>query len=97
MNETEILNRAAETIAERGQVYGEASINLERVAVGTDVIVKAAIETHGRVTSAHMTLIQDWWKTCRLLKTIDHADSWLDKSAYSAIGGRIATEMGEDT
>lgn len=97
MNETEILNRAAETIAEREQTYGDASINLERAAAGCDVIARAALENGGRITAAHLVLIQDWLKTCRLLETMGHEDSWVDKVGYSAIGGRIATEMGEDT
>ena len=97
MNETEILNRAAETIAEREQTYGDASVNLDRAAAGCDVIARAALENGGRITAAHLVLIQDWLKTCRLLETMAHEDSWVDKVGYSAIGGRIATEMGEDT
>jgi hypothetical protein len=96
MNETEILNRAAKTIAERGQVYGDASINLDRAAAGCDVIARAALENGGRITAAHLVLIQDWVKTCRLLETMGHEDSWVDKAGYSAIGGRIANQMGED-
>jgi hypothetical protein len=34
----------------------------------------------------HVALMMDWVKTSRLLETIDHADSWVDKAAYSALG-----------
>jgi hypothetical protein len=34
-----------------------------------------------------VALMMDWVKTARLLETIDHADSWIDKCGYSALGG----------
>jgi len=34
----------------------------------------------------------DWVKTCRLLETIDHKDSWIDKCGYSALGAEFEDE-----
>jgi len=31
--------------------------------------------------------MMDWVKTCRLLETPGHHDSWIDKCGYSALGG----------
>jgi hypothetical protein len=39
-----------------------------------------------------VALMMDWLKTSRLLNTIDHADSWVDKVSYSALGGEFADE-----
>jgi hypothetical protein len=33
--------------------------------------------------------MMDWVKTSRLLETLDHPDSWVDKAAYSALGGEF--------
>jgi hypothetical protein len=38
----------------------------------------------------HVALMMDWVKTSRLLATIDHYDSWIDKAAYSALGAEFA-------
>ena len=50
-----------------------------------------AIETHGKLTPAHVALMMDWLKTSRILVTLEHTDSWIDKAAYSALGGEMAT------
>jgi len=33
--------------------------------------------------------MMDWMKTSRLLETIDHADSWVDKAGYTALGAEF--------
>jgi hypothetical protein len=30
--------------------------------------------------------MMDWVKSARLIETIDHEDSWIDKAGYSALG-----------
>jgi hypothetical protein len=37
----------------------------------------------------------DWVKTARLLQTISHEDSWLDKVGYSALGGEFSGKSEE--
>jgi hypothetical protein len=39
--------------------------------------------------------MMDWVKTARLLNTLDHEDSWIDKCGYSAIGGSFSGEKNE--
>ena len=46
----------------------------------------------GPVTAKHVALMMDWVKTARLLETIDHEDSWVDKVGYSALGGSFDAE-----
>lgn len=77
---------------DRAKDYGDAYVNHQRIADGWNVIVNAAIEKHGEITPAHVALMMDWVKTSRLLETIDHEDSWVDKAAYSALGSEMAEE-----
>jgi hypothetical protein len=43
----------------------------------------------GYLTPAHVALMMDWVKTSRLLETIDHDDSWVDKAGYTALGAEF--------
>ena len=88
---TKVLNKSNKTInGPRAKDYGPADKNHDRIAVGFDGIAKAAIENEGRITKAHVTLMMDWVKTCRLCHTIEHEDSWVDKCGYSAIGAELS-------
>tara|TARA_R100000808_G_scaffold1584_1_gene7068 strand:- start:11380 stop:11724 length:345 start_codon:yes stop_codon:yes gene_type:complete len=80
------------TTQNRHEDYGDAKENFNRIASGWDVIVKVAIESHGKITAAHVALMMDWVKTSRLLNKISHTDSWIDKCGYSAIGAEFEDE-----
>ena len=81
---TDLLMQANQLIkGDRAKDYGDAYENHDRIAVGWDVIAKSAINNHGRITASHVALMMDWVKTARLLNTIDHEDSWIDKAGYS--------------
>ena len=73
----------------RNQAYGDALFNHQRIAAGWNVIVQGAMSTHGELTPAHIALMMDWVKTSRLLQSIDHEDSWVDKAGYSALGAEF--------
>jgi len=75
---------------DRQHDYGSARENLSDIAKGWTVIAKRAIERDGRITPAHVALMNDWQKTSRLLKTLDHEDSWVDKAAYTALGAELS-------
>ena len=75
----------------RAKDYGDAYLNHQRIADGWNVIVRAAMEKHGAVLPAHVALMMDWVKTSRLLETITHEDSWVDKAAYSALGSEFSS------
>lgn len=70
----------------RQKDYGKPEKNFSDIAEGWTVIAKRALETDGCITAVHVALMNDWQKTCRLLKTPAHEDSWVDKCGYTAIG-----------
>jgi len=96
MNRDHILNQARDLInGQRAQDYGDAYVNHGRIAIGWDVIAKTAIKKHGRITPAHVALMMDWVKTSRLMESIDHVDSWIDKAGYTGLGGEFALKEEE--
>jgi len=85
MTRDEILEQAHQLInGPRSKDYGDAFHNFSRIAQGWNIIIA---NTEGPLTAKHVALMMDWVKTARLLETIDHADSWVDKVGYSALGG----------
>jgi hypothetical protein len=46
--------------------------------------------SHGYLTEQHVILMMDWMKTARLLETMDHNDSWVDKIGYTALGAEFS-------
>jgi hypothetical protein len=85
MTRDEILDTAKALLSgQRAQDYGDAYHNFDRIAAGWNLIVA---NTNGPLTAQHVALMMDWVKTCRLLETMDHQDSWIDKVGYSALGG----------
>lgn len=91
MQRSEILKSAEALInGDRAKDYGDAYDNHRRIAMGWDLIAKAAIEKHGEICPSHVALMMDWVKTARLLQSIDHEDSWIDKAGYSALGGEMS-------
>ena len=90
MNRQECLDKAAELInGDRARDYGDAYENHGRICEGWNIIVRAAMMDTGYLTPAHVALMMDWVKTSRLLETIDHADSWIDKAGYTALGAEF--------
>ena len=88
MTRDEILDTAKELInGPRARDYGDASDNFDRIADGWNIIAQNAVRTHGYITRKHVALMLDWLKTARLLETIDHDDSWIDKAGYTGLGG----------
>jgi hypothetical protein len=86
----EVLDAAKKLInGPRAKDYGDAYENHGRIADGWNVIINGALKSHGYVTPAHVTLMMDWVKTSRLLETIDHEDSWIDKAGYTGLGAEF--------
>lgn len=91
MNRGQVLAKAEKLInGQRATDYGDACQNHERIADGWNVIMQEAMANSGRLTPAHVALMMDWLKTCRLLTTINHEDSWVDKAGYTALGAEFA-------
>ena len=92
MNRDEVLNKAMQLInGPRAKDYGDAYENHGRICEGWNIIVRAAMMDTGYLTPAHVALMMDWVKTSRLLETIDHDDSWMDKAGYTALGAEFVT------
>jgi hypothetical protein len=90
MTRDEIIENAKTLISgQRAADYGDAKDNFDRIAAGWNIIVENA---NGPITAKHVALMMDWVKTARLLETIDHNDSWIDKVGYSALGGSFDAE-----
>lgn len=93
MKRDDILDTAKTLInGDRAKDYGDAHLNHQRIADGWNVIVMAAMKKYGGIQPAHVALMMDWVKTSRLLETIEHEDSWVDKAAYSALGGEFTDD-----
>jgi hypothetical protein len=90
MTRDEIIEKAKTLInGDRAKDYGDAKDNFDRIAAGWNIIVENA---DGPLTAKHVALMMDWVKTCRLLETIDHLDSWVDKVGYTALGGSFTKD-----
>ena len=84
-----ILRDAEKLInGDRAKDYGDARENFARIAHGWSSILG-----HD-VTAVQVALCMDWLKTCRLITSPGHADSWIDKCGYSALGGEVAANAG---
>ncbi len=91
MNRSSLLKSADELInGDRAKDYGDAYQNHDKIAIAWNVIAKSEIARHGRITPSHVSLMMDWVKTARLLNSIDHEDSWIDKAGYTALGGEFS-------
>ena len=96
MNSDEVLKKANEHInGQRALDYGDAYENFERIAEGWNIIIKSALASHECLTPQHVALMLDWMKTSRLLNTLGHQDSWIDKCGYSALGGEFTDKEAE--
>ena len=90
MKRGEILDKAKELITgDRARDYGDAKVTHRLIAERWTQIADSALEKYGKLLPAHVALMMDDLKTVRLIHTIDHTDSWLDKAGYVGIGGEI--------
>ena len=91
MKRDQVLQQTEKLIkGQRAKDYGDAYHNHWRIAQGWNVIVQSAMEQGGVLKPTHVALMMDWLKTSRLLGTLDHADSWVDKAGYTALGGEFS-------
>jgi hypothetical protein len=69
---------------DRAKDYGDAHQNFLNISKGWSVIFGV------NVAPEKVALAMDWLKTCRLINSPEHVDSWIDKVGYSALGGEVA-------
>jgi len=95
-NRNEAIDAAKDKINnDRAKDYGDALYMHEAISIGWKHIIEMAEYSDGNITPAHVCLMMDWVKTCRLCVTIDHEDSWQDKIGYSALGAEISDTQGK--
>ena len=88
MKALDVLEKAISLVhGQRAKDYGDAADSFQRIADGWNIIVRS---TDGDLTPEHVALMLDWMKSARLLQSMDHADSWVDKAGYAALGAQIA-------
>ncbi len=93
MKAHEILERAIKLVCgQRQQDYGEPEINIANIADGWNIIIKNA---EGKITPADVCTMMAWLKSCRLMSTPNHADSWVDAAGYIALGAQMALRESE--
>jgi hypothetical protein len=89
MKKEQAILEALELInGERAETYGDADEMFHDIAVGWQVIANSCNDPDFGVgfDVAHVALMMDWLKTCRILKNWGHKDSWIDKLGYTALG-----------
>lgn len=85
INRAILMDEAEATInGPRARDYGDAYENFSRIATGWGEILRVDVEP------VQVALCMDWVKTCRLITSPHHRDSWIDKIGYSALGGEVA-------
>jgi hypothetical protein len=79
-----VLRHAARVVSSRSASYGDAREGFGAVARLWSVILGC------RVQAWQVALCLDALKTARILGNPGHADSWIDKCGYSALGAEVA-------
>lgn len=88
MKAQDILERAIKLVCgKRQQDYGDPEINFANIADGWNIIIKNA---DGKITASDVCTMMAWLKSCRLMNTPNHADSWVDAAGYLALGAQMA-------
>ena len=91
MDRSDLLKKAEELInGDRASDYGSAQANFCRIKQGWNIIIQAALKTHGEINEGHVALMMSWVKIARLSQSIDHEDSWADLAGYAALGSELA-------
>ena len=69
--------------------YGDATDNFQDIADLWSVVLRPLLKPGARITAEQAALCQAQIKIARLNNTPDHDDSWVDATAYLALGGGI--------
>jgi predicted metal-dependent hydrolase len=86
----ELLNEAADTIADRGATYGHYDLTMLRTSKLWSDFLEREIEPMD--VAICMALV----KLARIMETGRHPDSWLDAVAYLAQAGHLAVKDWDD-
>ena len=88
-----ILADADELVnGDRQDDYGSPAESLGRIAALWSTYLAWRPDRVAPLEPAEVALLMDLAKTARLAQSLDHRDSWVDKSGYAAIGGEVAAK-----
>ena len=90
MKAKDILDEAKQLLTDRGDEYGDSTLNHIRIARLWSVYLDKNIEPHEVAICLILT------KISRTQTTKDHPDSYKDICAYSAIAGQITSTDWDD-
>ena len=86
MTHDELMKKAAELVAPRGNVYGTIRENHDKIAMIASALTGIDLSAHD------ILMIMVAVKLSRIAKTPDHVDSYLDALNYLSFAGEIATD-----
>ena len=84
MTKAELLDKAKETVKDRGANYGTPLENFSEIATMFAQILKCPV-TPGQVAACMIAV-----KMCRLARTPNHMDSIVDIAGYAACWAEVA-------
>lgn len=90
MNRYEILTAAHDAVTARGQNYGDAKDNFERIAALWSAILGVDVQPHD--VSAMMIAV----KLARLSNDPTHRDSMIDIAGYAALWSECVEEASDN-
>ena len=91
MTPLEILQKTAETVAERGACYGESDESLAEIAEYWDLYLSwRGFKAHGSVTPHDVALMMALLKMARVRSSPGHKDNYIDMAGYAALAGNLA-------
>lgn len=89
MTKKEMLEKAIAIVGDRGEQYGAAKSNLDRVAALWSVWL------HVPVVASDVAIMNILQKMARIESNGgDHEDSWIDIAGYAAVGAEVAEQNG---
>jgi len=87
VNKREMLQKAIATVNDRGEQYGSAKNNMDRVAGLWSAWL------HSPITGSDVAIMHILAKMARIESNGgDHDDSWIDIAGYAAVGCETANE-----
>lgn len=92
MTKAALLDKAKETVADRGINYGKPEDNFARIARLWSVHMLNCYKIKVEITPTSVALMMDYMKSARLENDPNHADSWIDKAGYAACGAEISVK-----
>jgi len=86
MNREDFLKYVGDTVGNRGESYGDAKENFERVCKLWQVVLGVDI------SAAQFAQMMICLKVARLNATPGHTDSWIDIAGYAALAAEVVDD-----